>query len=93
MNIGAGTSERVPAAQLVAVQLDNDVALFQRLIDRYLGAVSLGAVAICARVPHDHRSCPVLTLWNDPLEVGVVDRVVLDPDREPFFHAGHSKAP
>jgi hypothetical protein len=42
----------------MAVQLDDDVALFERPVDGHLGTVSLGAVAIGAGVPHDHRAGP-----------------------------------
>ena len=45
-----------------------------------------------AAVPDLHRACPVLAGRDLALEVGVVERVILDVDREVAFSPGHRDA-
>ena len=78
----AGARQGVAPAQLAALELDDGVPVGQRALDRHLLAVALGAVAVGAGVPHDDRARAVAALPDRALEVGVVERVVLDGHRQ-----------
>ncbi len=39
----------------------------------------------CAAIPNDDRTRPIFALWNGPFEAGVLDRMVLDLDCQPFL--------
>ncbi len=69
--------EHEHAAELLPEQLGMDVPVRDRG-ERVLGLVQLPGAA----VPHDHVAAAVLPARDDALEVEVVDRVVLDVDRE-----------
>ncbi len=79
--------ERPPALELLAVEPDLRVPGVERLGHRAL----LVEVAVRAGVPHDHGARPV-ALADHALEVGVLERVVLDLDRE-ALHARVGRRP
>ena len=35
-----------------------------------------------AAIPQHHRAAAILALWNGPFEIAVVERVILDLDRQ-----------
>ena len=72
--------QRPPPAQLEAEQLELELAA-PDLLARRLGLQELEP----AGVPHDRRTGPIVTLWNDALEVGVLDGMVLDVNGQPFL--------
>ena len=72
--------QRPPPAQLEAEQLELELAALD-LLARRLGLQELEP----AGVPHDRRTGPIVTLWNDALEVGVLDGMVLDVNGQPFL--------
>ena len=62
--------------QLVAMQVEFEVAL---------GEAALGILRIpIAAVPELHRAAAILILRNRAFEIAVVERMVLDLDREPL---------
>ena len=65
------------AAQLVAVECHQQLALFQALGDVLDGDER-------TLVPNDHGAGPVVALGDDPLEVGVFDGMVLGLHGEPL---------
>src|SRR5262249_42906942 len=73
----AQTDQRKAALQALAVQVELEAAFAQRLVDV---AVRLPGAAI----PHHHRAAAILALRNGALEGAVLDRMVLDVDREPL---------
>ncbi len=73
------TDEHPAAAQLLALQAELELALAIGPL-RIGGALPVGIPA--APVPDHDRAAAVLALGDDALEVGVVQRVVLDVDGE-----------
>ena len=75
-------ADEMPAAlELRALQREIEAALLQSA-----HRIALGLPA--AAVPDDHLAAAVLALRDLPLEVGIVERMVLDVHREPLV-AGH----
>ncbi len=72
-----GLHERPFAAQLVAAQLEQQLAFDEALVD-------VVERHPAAAVPDDHRARAVVAGRDQPLEVRVLDGVVLDVDREPL---------
>ncbi len=66
------------ATQLVAPQLEEELALGEPL----QGVPNRDPLAA---VPHDHRPGAVVSLRDEPLEVPVLERVILHVDREPLL--------
>src|SRR2546426_7348870 len=72
-----GAHEDPRAAQLLAVERELDLALAECRV--HVGTLRCPRAAI----PDHHGPCAVLALRDHALEVGVLERMVLDPDREP----------
>jgi hypothetical protein len=66
-----------PATQLLPAHVRVQFARLDRC-----GWVVGGMRLPGAAIPHDHVTSAVLALRDDPLEVEVLDRVILDTDRE-----------
>ena len=75
----AGPDDREPAAQLLALEDELELAVLDRLAPVERGRLRLPR----APVPDDHVAGAVLPRRDDALEVEVLDRVVLDVDRHP----------
>src|SRR5260370_21039042 len=74
------TTERVCTAQLEPMHLDIELARaygFRRVTRRINRA-------ILTAVPHDHRARAVIAFGDQPFEIGVFDRMVLDHHGEPL---------
>jgi hypothetical protein len=69
--------QRPAAAQLIAVEVEQELSLEETLY-RVLQRRP------CALVPQDHRPGPVLAGRDHPLEVAVLERVILDLHGEPL---------
>ena len=67
--------ERPPAAQLVALQVEEELALVQALQGILDGDPH-------PAVPHDHGARAVIAFRNDPLEVAVLEWVILHVHRK-----------
>ncbi len=67
------------AVQLLAVQREFEHALFERLLRIALQRLPGAAI------PQQHRAAAVFALRDHPLEPAVVERMVLDLDRQAFF--------
>ena len=80
----AGVHERERAAQLVAIELELDLA-----VDHTLRGVDQRAEH--AAVPRDHRAGAVVAVRDDRFEVHVLERVVLDLDREALVIGVHRR--
>ena len=66
------------AAQLVALELEQELALLEPL-DRIADRDPLPPV------PHDDGAGAVVALRDEPLEIAVLDRMILDVHREPLL--------
>ena len=80
----AGVDERERAAQLVAVELELDLA-----VEHALRGIDERAEQ--AAVPRDHRAGAVVARRDHGLEVDVLEWVVLDLDREPLVVGIHRR--
>jgi len=87
-----GTHECERAFELLATQKDAEFALREPCADQALRlsavmepdlAVLVGRIGTA--IPDDHLACAVLLRRDDALERGIVERVILDVDRHPFF--------
>ncbi len=79
VGITVTANEHEAALELFAVELEMEVALLD-LFDRVGALHQLPG----APVPHDHVAAAVLARRDDPLEVEVVERMVLDVHRHPL---------
>jgi hypothetical protein len=82
----AGLDQGEASAQLPASKDHVDLALLKLLVRR-----EIALWLICAFVPDHHRSGAVLALGNHPLEIGVLDRMVLRPYGEPLVRRIHRR--
>ena len=76
--LAAGPHQREAAAQLVALEIEEQLPLLQP----FLGILD-GPPA--PEIPDDHGAGPVVPLGDHAFEVGVLDRVVLHLHREPLL--------
>src|SRR5712692_5356790 len=74
------THERVCTAQLKPMHLDIDLARANGF-PRFTGWINR---AIFAAVPHDHRARAVIAFGDQPFEITVFDRMVLDHHGQPL---------
>jgi hypothetical protein len=83
-----GADQSPQAAQLVAAELEQELAVSET----ELGVLERHEAAA---VPDDHRAGAVVALRDQPLEIGVLDRVILGfegaafvlrVERRPFGH-------
>jgi hypothetical protein len=82
------THQHEAALQPLAVEDDLQVALLQALV-----RVGPGFRLPIAAVPEHHRAAAVLALGDGAFEIAVVERVVLDLDRQPAVVRVHGQAP
>jgi hypothetical protein len=76
--LAAGPDQREPAAQLVALEVEQELSADEPRV----GILHRDPAA---DVPDDHGARPVVPLGDHPFEVGVLDRVILDLHRQPLL--------
>ena len=81
-----GAHQRPDAAELVAVQLEEELALQEPLLRRLQGDPA-------AAVPHDGRSGAVVAVGDHAFVVGVFDGMVFDLHRHPLLRRVRREAP
>src|SRR6266702_886343 len=74
--IVAHAHEHPAAVQLVAVQRELEVTL----LEAAFGIIGFPSAA----VPQHHRAAAILAFWNRAFEIAIVERMVLDLDRQPL---------
>jgi hypothetical protein len=82
----AGLDQGEASAQLPALEDHVDFTLLKLLVGRD-AALRL----VCTFIPDHHRSRAILALGNHPLEIGVLDRMVLRPYGEPLVRRTHGR--
>ena len=84
----ASAHERERAVELEAVQVDIDFSL----ADRVGGVARRIDDFVNAAIPHDDRACAIVARRNHALEVAILQRMVLDGDREMLVGGIHRGA-